>query len=647
MKTRHRSSRIAPPEGTRVNEELARERDFIAAVLDTLGAIVVVLDHNGRIVRANPGAGRLIGIPVDDMLGVGVFERFIPPDELAATRAVFARLVAGEPLVRYENDWLAGDGSHRRIAWANTSLLDGGEVRFVVATGVDITEQRRAESLLRDQARLLDEASDAILVRDLEHRLTYWSRGAERLYGWSAEEAVGRPTVDLGIYFDASDYLTAFETTLSAGHWSGELRQRTKAGERVVVQSRWTLVHDRDGRPASVLAINSDVTERKRLEQQLLRAQRLESIGTLAGGIAHDLNNVLSPILTSIQLLRRLETEDERSAALLDAVESSALRGADLVRQVLAFARGSGGERVPLQVAHVLRDALKILGETLPKSIELEFTIAPDLWAIRGDPTQIHQAIMNLCVNARDAMPHGGRLFVRAENVRIDEQYARMNPESKPGRYVRVAVTDTGTGIPAAILDRIFDPFFTTKEQGQGTGLGLSTVLGVVKGHDGFVSVQSEPLQGTEFVLHFPAAVIAPVEAEASETRDLETGNGELVLVVDDEEPIRAVTRATLETFGYRTAMACDGSEAVAVYAENMPSVHLVVLDLMMPVMDGSRTLRALERLDPHVKIVVSSGVAIKDDDPILASPRVKGRLVKPYTAHTLLKAVAAALATG
>jgi len=539
----------------------------------------------------------------------------------------------------------AKDGS---IYWVDTTIVPflnaKGKPYQYVAIRNDITQRKEGEERLRELATLLDNATDAIVVRDLRQMVLYWNKGAERLYGWTAEEAAGRPVVDL-IYRDASpQFQSACRVVVEAGEWSGEIAHRTKAGADVTVLSRWTLVRDANGEPKSIFVVNTDIGEKKRLESQLLRAQRMESIGTLAGGIAHDLNNILSPILTSIQMLQ-LKLHDEQSRAVLDALRTSALRGSDLVRQVLSFARGAAGERIMLQPGYVIRDALKILKEALPKSIEVELHIPRDLWIVAGDPTQIHQVLMNLCVNARDAMSAGGRLTVRAENVVIDENYARMTIEASPGHYVRITVADTGIGIAPEVADRIFEPFFTTKEHGRGTGLGLSTVLGIVKGHGGFVNVYSEPGRGTEFRLHIPADTSAPLDEPGADAVELSMGHGELILVVDDEAAIREITRHTLETFGYRTLTANDGPEAVALFAEHRRKIRAVVLDMMMPLMDGPMTIRALRRLDPTVRILATSGLTSGGKTPGADAAGVNGVLPKPYTADTLLQALAAILA--
>jgi CheY-like chemotaxis protein len=319
------------------------------------------------------------------------------------------------------------------------------------------------------------------------------------------------------------------------------------------------------------------------------------------------------------------------------------VRGGEMIKQVLSFARGVEGEYIPLQPTHLIKEIIKILADTMPKDIEITFSVAPDLRSVSGDATQLHQVLMNLCVNARDAMPHGGKLRIEAENVDIDEHYARMNVEAKPGKYVSLGVTDTGLGIPDQNLSKIFDPFFTTKEHGKGTGLGLSTVAGIVRSHGGFISVYSEVGRGARFRVYLPAIEAQSAQAQPAR-RDLPTGNGELILVVDDENAIREVAKETLSAFGYRAIIAGDGAEAMAVFAAHKDEVKVVITDMMMPYMDGPATIRALRRLDPKVKIIATSGLKAEDKIADAAQLGVKTFLPKPYTAEKLLKTVAAVL---
>ena len=480
-------------------------------------------------------------------------------------------------------------------------------------------------------------------MRDLDQNILFWNKGAEKIYGWSAEEALGKNARDLLFKESPAQLDLAAKAVIQNGKWQGEIRQTQRNGDEIIVESRWTLVRDEKGQPHSILVINTDITEKKRMEAQFLRAQRMESIGTLAGGIAHDLNNVLSPIVMAIDMLQ-LKATDEASMKWLDVLRTNAERGGNMVRQVLSFARGVEGERVALQPKHLIKEIVKILRETLPKSIEISFEIPKDLWIISADATQMHQVLMNLCVNARDAMPEGGSISIKAENIFVDENYARMHLEAKPGRFVMVSVSDTGPGMSPEIQSRIFEPFFTTKEMTKGTGLGLSTALTIVKSHGGFINVYSELHKGSQFTLYLPALDTPGAVDSAVLQTDLPLGNGELVLVVDDEESIREITRGTLETFGYRVLTASDGTEALALYADKKNEIAVVLTDMVMPFMDGPATIRALQRMNPKVRIIAASGLGAGQHAGEGALEGVSVFLNKPYTAEKLLKTLAQVL---
>ena len=528
--------------------------------------------------------------------------------------------------------------------WVDTTIVpflnQEGKPYQYVAIRNDITERKRGEERIREQAALLDQAQDAILVRDLDHNIRFWNKGAERIYGWTATEVIGKNVRDLHLRETSPQFEEAQQAVMARGEWSGEVRQQRRDGTEITVGSRWTLVRDESDKPTSILVINTDITEKKRMETQFLRAQRMESIGTLAGGIAHDLNNVLSPIVMAIDMLE-LKAQDQDSRKWLEVLRSNAERGSNMVRQVLSFARGVEGERVALQPKHLIKEIVKILRETLPKTIEISFQIPNDLWIISADATQMHQVLMNLCVNARDAMPEGGAISIKAENTFLDENYARMHIEAKAGRFVVITVSDTGPGMTPEIQSRIFEPFFTTKEMSKGTGLGLSTALTIVKSHGGFINVYSEPHKGSQFTLYLPA-LDAPGLAEQRTTKtELPTGNGELILVVDDEHSIREITRGTLETFGYSVLTASDGTEALAIYADRKNEIAVVLTDMVMPFMDGPATVRALQRMNPDVKIIAASGLAAGHKPGEGSLEGVQIFLTKPYTAEKLLKALA------
>ena len=507
----------------------------------------------------------------------------------------------------------------------------------------ELIERKRAEQKIREQAALLDIATDAILVRDLKNKILFWNKGAERLYGWKAEETLGKNANKILYKQPLPEIKEAQKIVHSKGEWYGELCKVQKSGKEIIVSSRWTLVRDEEGKAKSILSVDTDITEKKQLEAQFLRAQRLESIGTLAGGIAHDLNNVLAPILMSAQLLQ-MKISDERSQRLLKTLESNAKRGAALVKQVLSFARGIEGKRTIVQVRHLLLEIKHVVQETFPKSIEFYADIAPDLWSVSADATQLHQVLMNLCVNARDAMLDGGTLSISAENQFIDQNYARMHLDASVGSYIVITVADTGTGIAPEIMDRIFEPFFTTKELGKGTGLGLSTVIGIIKSHGGFVNVYSEIGSGTQFKVHLPA--VEGVQTQADQDLEMPNGNGELILVVDDEAAICEITKTSLETYGYQVLTASDGIEAIAIYAQHKNEISAVLMDIMMPVMNGSTAIRMLQKINKEIKIIAVSGLASSDKVAVAMGAGVKAFLSKPYTAQELLKTISGVISS-
>jgi len=497
-------------------------------------------------------------------------------------------------------------------------------------------ERLEADTRIREQAALLDKATDAILVRDLEHRVMFWNRGAEEMYGWSSAEVLGRPTEEF-LHASAESFHAAIAAVLDKGEWTGELEKKNRADSVITVECRWTLVRNKSGVPESILCIETDITERKKLEAKFLRAQRMESVGTLASGIAHDMNNILSPIMMSVELLKD-DTTDEATLDLLDTLESSSRRGAELVRQLLSFARGLEGQQVAVNIKHLILELQKVMREVFPKDVEFDVSAGRDLWTIVGDPSQLHQVFLNLSVNARDAMPRGGKLTMTMENVVLDDIYAAMNPDGKTGAFVVIGVSDTGTGIEPTVLGKIFEPFFTTKELGKGTGLGLSTVIGIVKNHGGFINVHSEEGKGSEFKVYLPAQTSSTqLEEVAVSQTGIPRGKGELILVVDDERGIREVAVKTLTRFGYRVMEAANGAEAVILYVQHHKEIALVLTDVSMPIMDGAALITALRSFSPDVRILVSSGLPINGGVARAMGAGVRHFIPKPYSAEKLL----------
>ncbi|HMP82403.1 MAG TPA: ATP-binding protein, partial [Verrucomicrobiota bacterium] len=490
------------------------------------------------------------------------------------------------------------------------------------------------EEKIREQAALLDKASDAIIVLDMSETVVFWNSGAERVYGWSSQEALSLNAEQLLATQEVDVLAEAKKFVIEHGEWMGQCYQRTKDGRRIMVASRWTLLRDAAGKPKARLIINTDITEFKRLEAQLLRAHPLESIGALAGGIAHDLNNILSPVLMATDLLAA-KVEDEESKKILETVRGCTRRGAEMVKQVLSFARGVAGEAGVIQLCSVVRELTSLAKDTFPRSITIETSISQNLPSIVGNSTQIHQVLMNLCVNARDAMPEGGvlRLAVTTETFGPNAS----DPELPvAGQYVALTVADTGQGMTPEVLERIFDPFYTTKGDGKGTGLGLATVKDIVKNHDGFLTVSSEVGKGTTVKVLLPATKISET-VEPSAPAALPTGNGDLILVVDDELAILEIVRGTLQSFNYRVLSARNGAEAVSLHQRHRGEIRAVLMDMMMPVMDGVTAVQTILKASPGIKIIGASG--LESETVLKKATRVNTHafLRKPYSVENLL----------
>jgi two-component system, cell cycle sensor histidine kinase and response regulator CckA len=501
-------------------------------------------------------------------------------------------------------------------------------------------ERKRIEASLHQREQefrtLAENAPDVIARFDRELRHVYVNSAGENASGILAQDSLGKTARELGFpEAQVNQWEEALSQVFSTGtQTSIEFEFPTPNGVRFY-QSRFVPEFAPDGSIESVLAIARDLTEQKQLETQFLRAQRLESLGTLASGIAHDMNNILAPMLASAQLLPVLiPTLDEQSQQLLKIFEDNTRRGTELAKQILTFARGLEGERVDVQVKHILTELERTIKSIFPKSIEIVRNFPKqDLWLVSANATQLHQVFMNLCVNARDAMPNGGILSISAENKVIDETYARMHLDAKAGPYLVITFSDTGTGIVPEHIDRIFEPFFTTKAPGEGTGLGLSTAIGIIRNHGGFLTVSSKIGIGTQFQIFLPA--VGETELPSEETPTLPIGKGELILVVDDETSLRETLKITLEFQNYRILTAKDGLEAIAIYTQHRADIKAVLLDLIMPSMDGFSTIPILKKLNPQVKIIACGGSVAYDS--LSHNVDIQAFLQKPFTSEDLL----------
>jgi PAS domain S-box-containing protein len=670
-------------ERKQAEEALRRSEENLAVTLHSIGDAVLATDPEGRVTRMNSVAEKLTGWPLAEARGRPIAEVFhiineathqptvIPVDRVLATGEI--QVLANHTML------IARHGREWPIADTAAPIRDkDGRILGVVLVFRDVTDEKQAEKTIRESEQklrvlneelerrveertaevrqqermkrlLLENLAEGVVACDAEGRLTLFNRVARE---WHGTDPCAIPPEQWSAYYDLceGDGLTPLATKklpLVRAFQGEQLRNaemsivRKGAPPRFVLASGAPLL-DEDGRKCGAVVVMHDVTERKHAERLALRSQRLESLGTLAGGVAHDLNNALAPILMSLALLRMKFAGESQ---ILDTIQTSAKRGADMVRQLLAFAKGAEGARVSIQLAHLTREMQDIIKATFPKNIQLEVHYDKKLPTVLGDATQLHQVLLNLCVNARDAMPNGGTLTLEAESREVDELYASSVPEAKPGQYVVLRVRDTGTGIPPAILDRIFDPFFTTKAPDKGTGLGLSTVMGIVKGHCGFLQVYSQPGQGSVFTVYLPADHPGSDTEQVAKPGGKFRGQGETILLVDDEAAVREIGRAVLRRLNFKPLTATDGADGLIQVAEHRADLRAVITDLHMPHLDGLNFVRALRRMLPDIPVVVASGRFDQMAKEELEALGVTTHVDKPFTEAQLAEVLQAIFA--
>lgn len=541
---------------------------------------------------------------------------------------------------RIENDILwRKDRTYFHAEYSSYPILEGNVISGAVVTFSDISDRILKDAKLLQLSKAIDQASASVVITDTSGVIEYVNSACTHKTGYTREEMIGKkPSVLKSGETPPEVYAHLWNTISSGREWSGELHNKRKDGslywESVIIAP----VKNEEGTIINYIAVKDDITEQKVMQSQMMRAQRLESIGTLAGGIAHDLNNILGPILLSIQVLR-IKVADPSLQKMIDVVESSAQRGKNIVSQVLAFARGSESKKVQIQVRHLVNEIENVIKETFSKDINIQTYVPKDLWTIDADPTQVHQVLMNVCVNARDAMPNGGWLSINLKNIDVDATMITNIADAKAGKYLEIEVRDTGSGIPVDVQEKIFDPFFTTKEIGKGTGLGLSTVYTIVKHHHGFITFKSVRGEGTVFQIYFPASSMAHEPSGTMEQPDILPGNNEMILVVDDEPMIQMVCKDTFQFYNYEVVSAYNGAEGITKFIQNKTAFKVVLMDMMMPVMDGKTASAAIKKIDPTVKIIGMSG---------LITEPIGGRdlklfdlfLQKPFTGRELMEAV-------
>ncbi len=645
-----------------MDEQTTKRSEEMDLFFELSADLLCVSDFDGCFLLLSPSWEKALGFTVADLQS-RPYDDLIHPDDLNATRECTTILSQRKTSITFRNRYRCRDGSYRWLRWSSTS--DVGR-RRIYSVARDITEIYKLQYELQELNQTLEDrvnvrtealrqsnemlhsiiaaSPQPIIAVDNDRNVRVWNPAAERTFGWAADEVVGRKVPFLATEDERESSRLFNERALSGEHFSNlELRRTRHDGVPVDLLVSTATTYDGEGRVDGFVSIANDVTQHKKIEQQLLRAQRLESLGTLAGGIAHDLNNVLAPIAMSLDLFR-VKFADSEMNRTLDLLDSCVHRGSDWIPQILHFTDWLQGDRLPVQTKRLLLETEKVLVRTLPKSIVIKLEMPRALWVIAADPTQLHQVMMNLCINARDAMPRGGQLTLKAGNVVLDEGSVKEWPGMTSGSYVAIEVRDTGHGIPPEIQEEIFEPFFTTKEVGHGTGLGLSTVAAIVRNHSGCIRVRSEVGAGTSFSILLPALPGQRFETKVPGDRILPAGNDELILVVEDEAAVRDITKLTLETHGYRVLVAANGAEGIELYMRHQDQISLVISDTDMPLMDGWEMIRSLRKINPAVRVISASGLASSEKDeedsngPMASASRVL--LTKPFTTEQLLRTV-------
>jgi len=623
-------------------EAALRESEERFRILSDKTLVGVYLIQDGLLTYVNDSLAHVFGGAREELTGTDPLALIHPDDREFVAGEIRKRLAGIQAQDRYEVRGITKTGEVRQLELIGTRIELGGRPG-ILGNLLDTTERMLAEERAREREvqyrELVESARDAIYTVSMNGAFTSLNAALESATGWTREEWLGKPFADILHPNDVRKLLDRFHRSLGGEPQPlDEVRIRTRSGTYILVELS-TVPQKRNGKVVGVLGIGRDVTERRQLEEQLRRTQRLESIGTLASGIAHDLNNVLGPIVLGTELLERI-FPDSASKKIIETLRASGSRGSKIVKQVLAFARGTEQEYSPQQLRYVVSEIQSFMRQTFPKDIEIQIGIPRDLPAVLGDSTQLHQVLLNLCVNARDAMPGGGKIEIAASQVALGVADLQGIPDARPGNYVCLSVSDTGTGIPEEIQSKIFDPFFTTKEVGKGTGLGLSTVNSIIRNHRGFLKLSSVMGRGTEFRIYFPALGQEERPAEHEDRAALPRGNGEGILVVDDEQSVALIARETLEAFNYRVYTAVDGVEATLVFDREPPgSITVVLSDINMPRMGGIDMAKELRKKDPNVRILMMSG------SPAETAAR-RAELVndmflsKPFTASQLLHAL-------
>jgi PAS domain S-box-containing protein len=616
----------------RYEEAIGRERDQAEMYLDIAGVMLVALNAQGNITMMNRRGREILGYREDEIIGKNWFDFCLPTELRREVKSVFEKLMAGgiASVEYYENPVFTKDGEQRILEFHNTVVHDeSGRIVGIFSSGEDVTERKKAEEDLKSSEtryrQLADVTFEGIIFHD-EGVLLQANDQFFRMFGYEPDELVGNQIMEKTLTPDSREIVKAKIAERSTESYVATGLRKDGATLPIEVRARMREV---GGKMVRATAIR-DLSMLKNLEAQLLQAQKMEAIGTLAGGVAHDFNNLLQTVLGYSEFMLQRKKEGEPDYADLQKIYQAGKRGADLVKNLLTFSRRVDTHYLPIDLNQEITAVRGLLSRTIPKTININLHLGGNVEYIKADPSQIGQVLMNLAVNARDAMPDGGTLTIETTEIQLDEKYCNTYPEAKPGSYVLLTISDTGQGMDNETLSHIFEPFFSTKEVGKGTGLGLATVYGIVKQHQGRIICYSELGHGTTFKIYLPA-IQTKKELETTTLEKAIAGGAETVLLVDDDADIRDLVATFLIEFGYSVITAVNGKEAVEIYQREGASISVIILDLIMPVMDGRQSLAQILRIDPKARVVIASGYSEGGTANGVMESGAKGFVQKPY----------------
>jgi len=600
--------------------------------INTMGDMLIVFGYDGKIRRVNEATCNRLGYRERELKGKDIGIIFKKKD------SILTDMKERQSIKNLEITFLTQRGESVFVLFSSTIMENSaGETEEIVGMARDITNIKETEKKYRS---LFEEVKDVVFSADLNGQLLDINPAGLELLEFSSEKEALETNLKDTIFSEKTAYDTFCAKLKKDGYVRNyELSLMNRKGKEVNVILTANVIRNTAGEITAYRGIMKDITEQRALQRQLIQAQKMESIGTLAGGVAHDFNNIMTAILGYASIMKMNITDDHPFSNYLNTIESSANRAAQLTNQLLAFARAGKHNVKVFNINTIVKETVDLIKETFNRSINIESSLGEELPFIEGDANQIQQIIMNLCVNARDAMPDGGMLTVRTDAARITRRYVESHLGAKKGDYVRLTVSDTGVGIDERIIGRIFDPFFTTKGPGEGTGLGLSVVYGVVKNHGGYIDARSKLGEGSIFEIFFPVARGVRAE-EKEEEREPPTGKHEMILIIDDEETVRSLAKEILEKYGYRTLLASDGEEGVALFRKNRSKVKLVIIDMIMPKLNGLETYQVITKIDPDAKAVLSTGYDHSERVKEILDSGVKGFIKKPYNVRELLSQV-------